>query len=109
MRYCVGLKLVEKLGVSKFLSQIVTLTHTANYISAKQQIGANRMDNNTTHVAWCRLPSYVVTEFKCGQSQITLCHAKTPNPLYLLFHCSRCSEILHKASCICSYDACEFW
>ena len=105
MRYCVGLKLVEKLGVSKFLSRIVTLTHTANYISAKQQIGANRMDNN----ARCVVPSYMVTEFKCGQSQITLCHAETPNPLYHLFHYSRCSEILHKASCICSYDACEFW
>ena len=60
MCYCVGMKLVEKLGVSKFSSRIVTLTHTANYISAQQQIGTNRMDNNVH----CVVPSYVVTEFE---------------------------------------------
>src|SRR6266852_4321197 len=104
MCYCVRLKLVEKLGVSKFLSQIVALTHTAN---AKQQIGANRMDNNNN--TCCMEPSYVVTEFKMWSIfNHTLSH-KILNPLYLLFQCSRCSKIWYKASCICSYDACEFW
>jgi len=35
---CVRMKLVENLGVSTFLSQIVTLPHVANSMSARQQI-----------------------------------------------------------------------
>ena len=86
MDNCVGGNPIENLGVSKLLSRIVTLTHTAGCISGGRK---NLMLSDGLWIIMC--PS-------------THCHAKSLFHLYLPFHASGGSIILYETLIVCIYD-----